>query len=108
MKLHNLILPVAIAMLSNVAIAENSPSPSEVFTYDKRITKAKPWTSQEFQNDPNEFQFAIIGDRTGGHNIQGTFKHAVDQLNLLQPEFVINVGESFGKLQSASKGAQRP
>ena len=71
MKLHNLILLVAIAMLSNVAMAENITPPSEVFTYDKRITKAKPWTSQEFQNDPNEFQFVIIGDRTGGHNVEG-------------------------------------
>ena len=93
MKLHNIILAVAIAMLSNIAMAENSTAASEVFTYDKRITKVKPWTSQAFQNDPNEFQFAIIGDRTGGANVEETFKHAVDQLNLLQPEFVINVGD---------------
>lgn len=36
---------------------------------------------------------AIIGDGTGGANVQGTFKLAMDQLNLLQPEFVINVGD---------------
>lgn len=36
---------------------------------------------------------AIIGDRTGGANVQGAFKLAMDQLNLLQPEFVINVGD---------------
>lgn len=93
MKLHNTILFVAIAMLSNVAMAENTAADSEVFTHDKRLTKAKPWTSQEFQNDPNEFQFAVIGDRTGGANVEKTFLHAVDQLNLLQPEFVINVGD---------------
>jgi len=93
MKLHNTILFVAIAMFSNVAMAENTAPDSEVFTYDKRLTKTKPWTSQKFQNDPNEFQFAVIGDRTGGANVEETFKHAVDQLNLLQPEFVINVGD---------------
>jgi len=65
-----------------------------VFSYDKeRITDAKPWTAKEFQNDPAEFQFVIIGDRTGGANVQGTFKLAMKQLNLLQPEFVINVGD---------------
>ena len=39
------------------------------------------------------FNFVIIGDRTGGANVQETFKLAMGQLNLLQPEFVINVGD---------------
>jgi hypothetical protein len=64
------------------------------FRYDQAaFPKAKPWTSEEFKDDPDNFQFAIIGDRTGGANVQGTFKIAMDQLNLLQPEFVINVGD---------------
>ena len=37
--------------------------------------------------------FVIIGDRTGGANVMETFKLAMDQINLLQPEFVINVGD---------------
>ena len=65
-----------------------------VFSYDPaELPGAKPWTSEKFQNDPNEFQFVIIGDRTGGANVQETFKLAVDQLNLMQPEFIINVGD---------------
>jgi hypothetical protein len=77
-------------------MAQNNEPGSTAFSYDQtRLAKAKPWTSQEFQNDPAEFQFAIIGDRTGGANAQGTFKIAVDQLNLLQPEFVNNVGDSI-------------
>jgi hypothetical protein len=65
-----------------------------VFNYDRAaIGEAKPWTDKEFRNDPENFQFAIIGDRTGGANVQGTFKIAMDQLNLLQPEFVVNVGD---------------
>jgi len=64
------------------------------FSYDqKALPKAKPWTSQDFKDDPDSFQFVIIGDRTGGANVQGTFKIAMGQLNLLQPEFVINVGD---------------
>ena len=66
----------------------------DVFSYDTTaMTKAKPWTSENFKNNPDNFQFAIIGDRTGGANVQGTFALAMDQLNLLQPEFVINVGD---------------
>ncbi len=73
-----------------IASAEmNSP-----FKYNQiEIKETKPWTSEDFRNKPENFQFAIIGDRTGGANYQGTFSQAMDQLNLLQPEFVINVGD---------------
>jgi len=65
-----------------------------VFSYDEaRLPGPKPWTSEAFNVGPGGFQFVIIGDRTGGANVEGTFKIAVDQINLLQPEFVINVGD---------------
>ena len=71
-----------------------SESSAAVFKYDQAaLSGAKPWTSEDFANNPEEFQFAIIGDRTGGANVQDTFGLAMDQLNLLQPEFVINVGD---------------
>src|SRR5262249_32051670 len=38
------------------------------------------------------FRFAIVGDRTGGVR-PGVFERAVEQLNLLQPEFVVSVGD---------------
>jgi hypothetical protein len=57
------------------------------------VPEAKPWTSENFKNNQDNFQFAIVGDRTGGANVEHTFKLAMGQLNLLQPEFVINVGD---------------
>jgi len=64
------------------------------FWYDEAaLPRAKPWTSENFKNNPDNFQFVIIGDRTGGANVQDTFNLAMDQINLLQPEFVINVGD---------------
>jgi len=64
------------------------------FEYNKElINDATPWTSENFKNNPENFQFVIIGDRTGGANAEGTFKLAMGQINLLQPEFVINVGD---------------
>ncbi|MDA0989600.1 MAG: metallophosphoesterase [Verrucomicrobia bacterium] len=53
---------------------------------------AKPWTHLNFRNNPMDFQFAIVSDRTGGHR-DGIFESAVAKLNLLQPEFVITVGD---------------
>ena len=67
---------------------------TSAFEYnDTTFPNAKPWTSENFKNNPENFQFVIIGDRTGGANAQSTFALAMDQLNLLQPEFVINVGD---------------
>jgi len=85
------VMASAFAMLPAMTLGQET---NAVFSYDKeRITEAKPWTKKAFQNDPAEFQFVIIGDRTGGHNVQGTFELAIKQLNLLEPEFVINVGD---------------
>ena len=36
----------------------------EVFHVDQG---AKAYTHLNFQNNPNNFQFAVVGDRTGGH-----------------------------------------
>jgi hypothetical protein len=51
-----------------------------------------PWTAQPFNTGDDLFQFAIVSDRTGGHR-EGVFAKAITQLNLLQPEFVLSVGD---------------
>jgi hypothetical protein len=51
-----------------------------------------PWSSLEVNNAPGTFQFAIVTDRTGGHR-PGVFPTAIAKLNLLQPEFVVSVGD---------------
>ena len=52
----------------------------------------KPWTDKTFKNDPSAFQFAIVSDRTGGHRA-GIFGRAIEKLNIIQPEFVMCVGD---------------
>ncbi len=51
-----------------------------------------PWSHLNLNNDPENFQFAIVTDRTGGHR-QGVFMDALKKLNLLQPEFVMSIGD---------------
>ena len=51
-----------------------------------------PWTHLRLNNNPANFQFAIVTDRTGGVR-PGIFEDAVRKLNLLQPEFVMSVGD---------------
>ncbi len=57
-----------------------------------RVESKNPWTSLDLNNEARNFQFAIITDRTGGHR-PGVFAEAVKKINLMQPEFVISVGD---------------
>ncbi len=57
-----------------------------------RIEEKNPWTNLELNRQPRGFQFAIVSDRTGGHR-PGVFPRAIDKINLLQPEFVVSVGD---------------
>lgn len=51
-----------------------------------------PWTNLKWNNNPENFQFAIVSDRTGG-NRPGVFEQGIEKFNLLQPEFVMSVGD---------------
>jgi predicted phosphodiesterase len=53
---------------------------------------ANPWTHLNLYNNPDNFRFAIVADRTGGHR-PGVFADAVEKLNLLKPEFVVSIGD---------------
>ena len=65
--------------------------PTEEFVTDV-TTEAKPWTHLEFQNDPDNFQFAVVSDRTGSPR-KGVFQDAVKKLNWMMPEFVVSLGD---------------
>lgn len=52
----------------------------------------KPWTHLNFQDDPEDFRFAIVPDRTGG-DFRGAFTNALNCVNLMRPEFVMTVGD---------------
>jgi hypothetical protein len=51
-----------------------------------------PWTHLHFNNKDADFQFAILADQTGYINWE-VFKDSINKVNLLQPEFVMTVGD---------------
>ncbi len=51
-----------------------------------------PWTHANFDNEPGKFSFALFSDLTGGER-DGVFEVAVEQIRLLRPELIINVGD---------------
>ena len=52
----------------------------------------KPWTSETFELEEEDFTFAIISDLNGGER-EGVYSTAVKQLNRLDPTFVLSVGD---------------
>ena len=51
-----------------------------------------PWTHSNFDDGTDKFTFAVFSDLTGGER-EGVFDVAMEQIRLLRPEFVMNVGD---------------
>src|SRR5262249_12917838 len=82
------VLVVAVALSQPAAKTGTSlADPLKVQTEERN-----PWTHLRLNNNPEDFQFVIVSDRTGGHR-EKVFSRAVEQINLLQPEFVLSVGD---------------
>lgn len=86
-KLRYCLLANVVLILAIPAMAQNVP-----FFKSDVETEKKPWTNMNFYNNPDNFQFAIVGDRAGGIRA-GVFEDAVLKLNKLYPEFVLSVGD---------------
>lgn len=69
-------------------------------------TEAKPWTSLDLNNAPEMFRFAVVTDNAGGPR-WGIFGEAMDKINLLQPEFVMSIGDYVEGYEESREGLQR-
>ncbi len=54
--------------------------------------KARPWTSLDSLDGPERFHFVVVTDRTSRAR-PGVFRGAMDKVNLVQPAFVMSVGD---------------
>jgi hypothetical protein len=52
----------------------------------------KPWTHLGFNNDSRNFHFVVAPDHTGAHR-SGILQKGIDRINLMQPEFVVSIGD---------------
>lgn len=80
---------LALAILVGAVAFSQPGKPGAVAA---KSEKRNPWTGLGLNNAPDTFQFAVVSDRTGGHRAK-VFSRAVARLNLLQPEFVVSVGD---------------
>lgn len=79
-----------IIIACSAATAQTQQGPVKIVT--DTAGEVHPWNHLQLRNSPENFQFAIVTDRTGGHR-PGIFGDAIRKLNLLQPEFVVSVGD---------------
>jgi hypothetical protein len=87
-------LPLLLVMLILISSCASQPSTepqAPVFQHDIS-SGPTPWTHENFDNDADKFSFALFSDLTGGER-EGIFAVAVEQLRLLRPELIVNVGD---------------
>lgn len=85
-----MLLVAALAAMAGAAALTGTRTSAPEFLFSKE--DRNPVSHLRWNRTADEFQFAIVSDRTGGHRAN-VFSQAVAKLNLLQPEFVITVGD---------------
>lgn len=102
-----ILLSLMFCCLTSSLHSQSGPEGDKNFSHSVDTSK-KPWTQRAFRNNPDDFQFAIVTDRTGGLR-PGVFPRAVKKVNEIQPEFVITVGDLIpgGGRQRNEKEIQR-
>ncbi len=78
------------AVLINLGCSQPAEK-QNIFLHDLGDGPA-PWSSAPSGRTDSSFTFAIISDLNGGER-DGIFKVAVEQINLLRPEFILSVGD---------------
>lgn len=81
----------AFAFFLSACSTLTEPDSHPVFQHGSNGVSS-PWTDNSFDASDDKFTFAVFSDLTGGER-EGIFEIAVAQLNLLRPEFIVNVGD---------------
>ncbi len=96
--MNRIVLAVGVVAVLAVAVLLSQSRPTvaeptrDAVGIQAKVEARNPWTNLKVNTSPDQFQFAIVSDRTGGHRAK-IFSQAVQRLNLLQPEFVLSVGD---------------
>jgi len=85
------LLMLLLILLGACAAKPTTEPMQSVFEHDF-TGSAVPWTHTDFDNEEGKFTFAVFSDLTGGERA-GVFDVAIEQLRLLRPELIVNVGD---------------
>ena len=90
-----LVLGVALSCAGSVSVGSlerAATQPTGVIAHSPVPGPVEPWTSLAIDDDPSNFDFLVVTDRTGEHR-DHVFRDAMPKLNLLRPAFVMSVGD---------------
>lgn len=82
---------VALTVVAG-AIAFSGNRRNGASTLQIDVAERNPWTHLRLNDGYETFHFVVVSDRTGGHRAR-IFSEAVERINLMQPAFVISVGD---------------
>ena len=85
------VLPNSLVFLLLLVGCQNAINRDKAFEHDLQES-ARPWSYEPTGRADSSFTFAIISDLNGGER-EGVFDVAVQQINLLRPEFILSVGD---------------
>ena len=87
-------MPKSAHLLKIVVLALCHTTIAAVTAQTPNFPERMPIVEREFSDDPDKFSFAIIGDKTGGGlDKWPVFDRAIDEINVLKPDFAIMVGD---------------
>ena len=97
---------LVVAVLGACAVKPAFETNQPEFEHELTGTQV-PWTNTDFDNEEGKFTFALFSDLTGGER-DGVFDVAIEQLRLLRPELIVNVGDLIegGELSKAQLNQQ--
>lgn len=90
MKLNHYIKSFALLLLVLV-FGQCKQKPDSLFIQNLTL-KNTPWSYEPTGKAADQFTFAIIGDLNSGERA-GVLEVAVEQINLLRPEFILSIGD---------------
>ena len=81
---------IAVSLILCLVLGTVATVTAEIPKFPERM----PIVERPFSDDPDKFTFAIIGDKTGGgYDKWHVFDRAIDEINVLKPDFAIMVGD---------------
>ena len=85
---------LAAVLIMSFAVLATSAAQTPTAAEHLQSPERMPIVERPFTTDPDKFTFAIIGDKTGGGlDKWHIFDRAIDEINVLKPDFAIMVGD---------------
>jgi 3',5'-cyclic AMP phosphodiesterase CpdA len=89
--MKRIILASLVLLAVGAAVVLSSVAGGPLTTFFPKEDR-NPVTHLRWNDDADEFRFVIVSDRTGGHRAN-VFAQAIEKINLMQPQFVLSVGD---------------